>query len=111
MRGERNHLRLVRTAADVAAPVVDVVGGTSVITVYVDNVRPGQVCEVVHKGVFSLSRRVTVPDGRSSVTISTFALAGGRYEVSLRVDGSLDVPVHSQSVEVGAVRNVGSFGH
>lgn len=110
MRGNRSHLSVVRTpeagaasgpAVSVAAvSVVRTATGANVIRVRAENLVPGQVCEVLHNGVFSLSHSVVVPVGESSVTMSTFALAGGRYEVSLRIDGTVQVPAVRRTVFV-----------
>lgn len=115
MRGNRSHLSVVRTpeaaaasgpdvpvaAVSVAAvSVVRTATGANVIRVRAENLVPGQVCEVLHNGVFSLSHSVVVPAGESIVTMSTFALAGGRYEVSLRIDGTVQVPAVRRTVFV-----------
>ncbi|WP_072801582.1 hypothetical protein [Rhodococcoides yunnanense] len=97
MRGDRNHLRLVGHRADISASILEPDNVANVITVHIDNVRPGQVCEVLHGGVFSLSHRVSVPEGRTSITIPTFALAPGRYELSLRVDGTVAPAIDMQT--------------
>ncbi|MDJ0396559.1 hypothetical protein QMK17_24975 [Rhodococcus sp. G-MC3] len=102
MSGDRTHLRLVGDAAvNHAAPTIDVAGGARMVTVHVQNVGPGQVCEILHNGVFSISHRVVVADNETSVTIISFALRRGNYEVSLRVDGELVPTTGTQTVFVG----------
>ncbi|MFC8182073.1 MULTISPECIES: hypothetical protein [Nocardiaceae] len=103
MRGDRNHLRLVEDAPEVSASVTRS-DAANVIAVRADNVRAGQVCEVLHAGVFALSHRVVVPEGHTGVTMSTFALVEGDYEVSLRIDGVLYPSAGPESVRVGERR-------
>lgn len=102
MRGDRNHLRLVGTTPEVSASVVETGDGAKVIAVRLNNVREGQICEVLHGGVFALSNRVVVPEARTSVAISTFALKQGRYDISVRIDGAVDETSDSQLVIVDA---------
>ena len=72
---------------DSGPPRIVAVGGGNVITVHVDNVVPGQVCELLHKGVISLSPRFIVGPETTSMTVASFALQRGRYELSVRSDG------------------------
>lgn len=105
MRGEKNHLRLVGSTPEVSVSVLGVRKDANVIIVRADNVQPGQVCEILHAGVFALSLRVTVPAGCRSITITTFALAQGRYEVSLRIDGTIESAADPSVVVVGSQRD------
>lgn len=97
VRREKSYLRLVGSST----PTIEVLGGPRTITVDVDNVFPGQVCEVLHNGMLSLSPRVVVEDNATSITITTFALKPGEYNVSLRLDGRLDCVTESQTAVVG----------
>jgi hypothetical protein len=101
MRSDRTRLTLVRAPSAEPDPAVEVVGGPNRITVHIQDLRPGQVCEVLHKGVFSLSPRIVVPEGEDSLTISTFALARGTYDVSLRFDENVEGSTSGQDVVVG----------
>lgn len=103
MRRDRTHLRLVGTdcASPAVQPVVDVAGSAKDITVHVEGVEPGQVCEVLHNGMFSLSDAAVVPDGATGIDITTFSLAPGQYEVSIRFDRRLECVTESRKVSVG----------
>ncbi|MCJ0979864.1 hypothetical protein MTX35_19315 [Rhodococcus sp. ARC_M12] len=99
MRKDKSYLRLVGTSTP--QPTIEALGGPKTITVHVDNVLPGQMCEVLHNGMLSLSHRVVVEDSATSVTITTFNLKQGEYNVSLRLDGRLDCVTEAQTVVVG----------
>ncbi|WP_141216510.1 hypothetical protein [Rhodococcus sp. 14-2483-1-1] len=99
MRRDKSYLRLVGSSTP--QPTIEVQGGPKTITVHVDNVLPGQMCEILHNGMLSLSHRVTVGDNISSIDIITFALKPGEYNVSLRLDGRLDCVTEAQTVVVG----------
>ncbi len=99
MRKDRSHLELVEACAPL--PSIEAVGGPKFITVHMKNVRPGQVCEILHNGMMSLSHRVVVAEDADSITIASFALKQGEYQVSLRLYGQLDCVTDSQTVVVG----------
>ncbi|WP_143546870.1 hypothetical protein [Rhodococcus sp. 06-235-1A] len=99
MRRDKSYLRLVGSSTP--QPTIEVLGGPKTITVHVDNVIPGQMCEVLHNGMLTLSHRVIVDENTSSIEITTFALKPGEYNVSLRLDGRLDCVTEAQTVVVG----------
>lgn len=99
VRRDKSYLRLVGSST--ATPTIEVHGGPKAITVHVDNVLPGQMCEILHNGMLSLSHRVIVDGNASSIDITTFALKPGQYNVSLRLDGRLDCVTEAQTVVVG----------
>ncbi|MCZ4521369.1 hypothetical protein O4220_22870 [Rhodococcus ruber] len=99
VRRDKSYLRLVGSSTP--QPTIEVHGGPKTITVHVDNVLPGQMCEILHNGMLSLSHRVVVDDNVSSIDITTFALKPGEYNVSLRLDGRLDCVTEAQTVVVG----------
>ncbi|MCZ4561641.1 hypothetical protein O4160_12425 [Rhodococcus sp. IEGM 1401] len=97
VRRDKSYLRLVGSSTP--QPTIEVLGGPKAITVHVDNVLPGQMCEVLHNGMLSLSQRVIVDENATSIT--TFNLKPGEYNVSLRLDGRLDCVTESHTVAVG----------
>lgn len=99
VRRDKSYLRLVGSSTP--RPTIEALGGPKTITVHVDNVLPGQMCEVLHNGMLSLSHRVIVDENATSVTITTFNLKQGEYNISLRLDGRLDCVTDSQTVLVG----------
>ncbi|MFI8568413.1 hypothetical protein ACIGGF_17835 [Rhodococcus sp. NPDC078407] len=99
VRRDKSYLRLVGSSTP--EPTIEAVGGPKTITVHVENVLPGQMCEILHNGMLSLSHRVIVEGNISSIDITTFALKPGEYNVSLRLDGRLDCVTESQTVVVG----------
>ncbi|MFY2789679.1 hypothetical protein [Rhodococcus sp. KRD162] len=99
MRRDKSYLRLVGSSTP--EPTIEVVGGPKTITVHVDNVLPGQTCEILHNGMLSLSHRIVVGDNTSSIDIITFALKPGEYHVSLRLDGRVECVTEAQTVTVG----------
>lgn len=99
VRRDKSYLRLVGSSTP--QPTIEVLGGPKTITVHVDNVIPGQMCEVLHNGMLTLSHRVIVDENTSSIEITTFALKPGEYNVSLRLDGRLDCVTEAQTVVVG----------
>ncbi|WP_141216732.1 MULTISPECIES: hypothetical protein [Rhodococcus] len=99
MRRDKSYLRLVGSSTP--QPTIEALGGPKTITVHVDNVLPGQMCEVLHNGMLSLSRRVVVDENATSITITTFNLKQGEYNVSLRLDGRLDCVTEAHTVTVG----------
>ena len=99
VRRDKSYLRLVGSSTP--QPTIEALGGPKAITVHVDNVLPGQMCEVLHNGMLSLSQRVIVDENATSITITTFNLKPGEYNVSLRLDGRLDFVTEAHTVAVG----------
>ncbi len=99
VRRDKSYLRLVGSSTP--EPTIEVVGGPKAITVHVENVLPGQMCEVLHNGMLSLSQCVIVGENATGITITTFNLKQGEYNVSLRLDGRLDCVTEAHTVTVG----------
>lgn len=101
MRIGSSHLRLVGAAAPEVLPTMEATGDVRGIAVIVRNVLPGQVCEILHNGIFSLAHAVVIADDATSVVLESFSLRPGNYEVSLRIDGELQLDTAPTTVIVG----------